>query len=197
MSQVNLQIIKGKTFKPVIRYETLPFIYKPISAIAQQAPARITAEGHNLTEGWRTAIVSVKGVTRINSKNTPPKDSDFYKVHFIDQDTIEINSLNLSEDRPYISGGYLQYYTPFDLSGATAEMKIRNASGDVIATLSSAGNSIILDNVAKTITLFLSATTTAAFTESSGVYDLELTKNTIVYEVCRGSVTILNEVTYG
>lgn len=45
-------IEQGKTFQHVLRWETLPFVYKPITGISQVAPARVTATGHGLPDGW-------------------------------------------------------------------------------------------------------------------------------------------------
>lgn len=65
--------------------------------------------------------------------------------------------------------------TPVDLTGFTARMQIRNKrDGTLLHTLLSSGVGITLGGVLGTIVLFISDTDTAAFTWSTGVYDLEL-----------------------
>ena len=73
----DLTIQQGKTFTLVLRWETEPIVYKAITAIAQTAPVRITAAGHGLVDGWRAAVVSVKGMAEINAENTPPRGDDY------------------------------------------------------------------------------------------------------------------------
>ena len=70
-TELNLEICKGKTFAQVIRWESEPYIYAPITGIAKGAPTRITSTGHGIPDGWRAAVVSVKGMTEINAQNDP------------------------------------------------------------------------------------------------------------------------------
>ena len=56
----DLVIKQGKTFSKVLRWEAPPIIYKPITAITNAAPVRITSANHGIIDGWRVAIVSVK-----------------------------------------------------------------------------------------------------------------------------------------
>lgn len=125
----NLKLAQGKTFKRVIRWEKEPFIYKPISAITKDAPARVTATAHGLPDGWRAAVVSVLGMRQINAANNPPKANEFRRVTVVDANTVEFNSVNACEYGTYASGGKLQFYTPADLTGCVARMTIRDVEG--------------------------------------------------------------------
>lgn len=196
MDKRDFSIIQGKTFEQIIRWETEPFIYKAISAIARTAPVRITAAGHGLTDGWRVAVASVRGMTELNTTNTPPQDDDFRRCTVVDADTIEFNEVNASEFAAYASGGYLQFYTPMSLAGCTARMTIKNkAGGAALLSLTTENGRIALNDVAKTITLLIEDEDTSAMT-TNGVYDLELEDaDGKVYGICFGAIKVTKEIT--
>lgn len=193
----DIVIAQGKTYSQVLRWEAPPIIYRPITAIVQGAPARITCPSHTIPQGWRAAVVSVKGMTQINALNTPPKDKDYHSVTVIDADTVELNDVNASEYKPYQSGGYLQFNTPVDLAAYTARMSIKDkVGGSELLRLDTTNGRIALDNVAKTITLTISAEDTAALTFRKGSYDLELVSPTgVVTALLAGVATVTKEVT--
>jgi hypothetical protein len=198
----NFVILQGETFQRVIRWETLPYIYKAISAITQAAPVQITSSSHGLVSGWRAAVVSVRGMSEINAKYSPPRESEFKQVTRISDNSLSINDVNSSDFSAYASGGYLQYFTPVDLSGYTAKMEIKDrVGGTVLLTLGSEvvddpQQRITLDNANHTINLSINATDTAALTWTKGVYDLELTGPTgAVTRIFTGSVSVSKEVT--
>lgn len=204
----DLEIKQGKTFQLVLRWETEPVIYKPITAIsfANGAP-RLTVAGHGTPNGHRGAITRVKGPTQINAKNSPPRDSDYVPALVIDANTIELNSVspydaNGNEWPAYVSGGFWQYNTPMDLAGYTARMKIKDKVGGTVLASTEAGDSplnvlaIAIDNTAKTITLTISATATEGFAWTKGVYELEMVSGPgFVTSLIAGKVVVLKEVT--
>lgn len=196
----DITIIKGSTFSRVLRWEALPFVYTPITAISKAAPAVVTAAGHGLVTGWRAAVLSAGGMRQINAKSTPPTARDFHKVTFVSSSQINFNDIDSSEFSTYTSGGSLVYYTPVSLSGFSARMKIRATASDttVLASLTSPAD-IVLDNTAHTITVTISASATAAYTFSEGVYDLELVSGDatpVVTKLLSGNVIVLDEVTW-
>lgn len=197
--KLNLVIREGETFTRIVRWETPPFIYKPITAITQAAPVSITAALHGLVTGWRAAVVSVRGMKEINAEYDPPRDSEYQQVTVVDPNTITLNKVNSADFSAYTSGGYLQYYTPVSLSGFSARMTIKDrVDGTVLATLTSGApdNRIVLDDVNHTITITISATDTALFTFTKGVYDLELVSGAgVVTTLFTGSITVAKEVT--
>lgn len=194
-------IEQGKTFQHVLRWEAPPYVYKPITGITQTLPCRVTAVGHGLKDGWRTAIVSVKGMTQINSANSPPKAGDFMRATYVDVDTIELNDVNSADFKPWISGGYLQYLTPVDMTGYTARMQIKDKVGGIVLASTEAGDtplniiSITIDNAAKTISVIISATATAALIWTKGVYELEMVSGGVVTALLVGKITVTKEVT--
>jgi hypothetical protein len=194
-------IEQGKTFSQVLRWEAPPIIYKPITAITKTAPVRITSANHGIPNGWRVAVVSVKGMTEINAGNNPPKDKDYNTATVVDVNTVELNTVNSADFKPYISGGYLQFNTPVDLTGYTARMSIKDKVGGTLLfqLLSSPGltdGAITLNTTDYSISLTVSATISASLTWKKGVYDLELVSSTgVVTALLSGVVTVSKEVT--
>lgn len=199
----DLTVLQGKTFEQIVRWETEPIAYAPITNIAKAAPAVITSAAHGIPDGWRVAVVSVKGMTQINAKNTPPKDSD-YHVGDMDTNTVTLHDVNAADYTAYTSGGYLQYNTPHDLSGYTARMKIKDKAGGTVLASTEVGDAPLdtittaVDNVLKTITVTIAASDTAAFTWTTGVYDLEIASGDptpVVTLLSYGKVSVTKEVT--
>ena len=195
-----LTIQKGATFSRVLRWESLPFIYTPITAITKAAPAVITAAGHTLVTGWRAAVVSPGGMRQIAAKNTPPRASDFRKVTFVSSSQINFNDVDSTNFTAFTSGGALCYYTPVSLASFTARMMIRDTADatTTLESLTSAAGDIVLDDTNHTITVTISATDTATYDFTTGVYDLELVSGDVVPVVTRllsGNVSVLDEVT--
>jgi hypothetical protein len=193
----DLQITQGKTFVQLVRWETTPIVYKAITGITKTAPITITVPGHGAVNGWRGAVTAVQGMKQANAAHTPPWDTDYHQITYVDADTIQFNDVNAAEYDTYTSGGYLQYNTPQDLAGYTARMTIKDrVGGTAIDTFTSAGGDIVLDTSAKTITLTISATDTAAYAFRKGVYDLELVSASgVVTQLLYGAVVLTKEVT--
>lgn len=192
----DLVILQGKTFTRVLRLASLPYIYKAITAITQAAPPVVTATGHGLLDGQRAVIVSSQGMLDINAANNPPRASEYHKATYIDANRISFNDINASGFNPYTGGGYLQYLTPTDLAGCTARMSIKDAIGGTeLLRLDTTNSRIVVNNTTKTITLTVDATTTAAITWTTGVYDLELVNGTAVSLLLSGGITVEPEVT--
>lgn len=197
--KLNLVIRQGETFQRVIRWERPPFVYKAITAITRAGPVQITAPGHELTSGWRVAVVTAGGMDEINAGHNPPRDNEFHQATALNGDNITINDINSSDFSPYTSGGYLQYYTPVDLTGYTAEIDIKDKiGGSVLLTLGTTNGRILLDQLNHTISLFISAedTDSVAMTWKRGVWDLEMTAPTgQVTTLFSGAVSVVKEVT--
>lgn len=193
----NLEFCKGKTFSMALRWETAPWIYKPIAAIARTAPVSITVPAHGVPDGWRVAVVSVQGMDEVNAPNSPPKAKDFHQATVVDADTIQINDVNAAGFSAYTSGGYLQFYTPKDLTGYAARMSVKDrVGGTELLTLTTSNGRIEVDATNYAITLNVSATDTAGLTFSTGVYDLEMVASDgTVTALLRGDVVVTDEVT--
>ena len=192
-----ITIQQGRTFNRVLRWEAPPINYKPITAILNSAPVRITAAAHGLPDGWRTAVVSVKGMTQINAEPNNIRERDYHQATVIDPNTVELNDINAAGFKTYTSGGYLQFNTPVDLTGFTARMTIRDKIGGIeLLSLTTENGGITIDNATKKITLLIEADDTAALTWIRGVYDLEMVSATgVVTALLYGEVTVKREIT--
>lgn len=193
----DLVIRKGETWQRIVRWETTPWVFKAITGITAAAPAVVTAVGHAAPDGWRVAVVSAGGMRQINAKHNPPWSNEFHKARVLTANTLELNEVNSAGYNAYTSGGYVQYYTPVDLAGFTARMSIKDkVEGTVLLSLTTTNGRIAIDNTAKTITLTISATDTAAIDWTEGVYDLEMIDPSgVVTPLLSGIITIQDEVT--
>lgn len=204
----DLSIKQGKTFTLVIRAESEPVVRKPITAISLAFGApRLTVASHGLTNGWRAAVTRVKGMTQINAEDNPPKQADYRPVTVIDTNTVEFNLVTPCDDSgnewpAYTSGGFLEWFTPIDLTGKTARMKIR-AKADKSSLLLASSDvadapknvlTLTVDATAKTITLSIPATATDDFEWKTGYYDIELVGADVI-ELASGKITVTREVT--
>jgi hypothetical protein len=195
VQKLPLKVFQGKTFSRVIRWETEPFVYKAITGITQAAPVRLTVVGHGIPDGWRAAVVSVRGMRQINAENDPPEETDFHRATVVDEDTVELNDVNASEFSAYTSGGYLQFYTPKDLTGCIVRLTIRNRAGGAALLELTSPTGIEVDAASKTITVTIDADVTAAFDFTSGVYEIEAEDGDgIVTGLYYGNVTVSKEV---
>jgi hypothetical protein len=196
-TKTDLIIQQGKTFSRLLRWEVPPIVYKAITAITKTAPVRLTVVGHGIPAGWRATVVSAKGMKEINAVNTPPRGKDYHRATVIDVDTVEFNDVNAANYTAYTSGGYLQYNTPVDLTGMTARMTIKDrVGGTELASFTTENGGIDIDTAAYTITLYMAAADTAAFTWRRGVYDLEMVSaDGTVTLLLYGDVSVEKEVT--
>lgn len=190
--KLNFKVYQGSTFSEVLRWESATKVYKTITGITKAAPVVITAVAHGMPVGWRTKITNVAGMTVINSTDS------YNTVSAVTTDTITINDINSLGYPAYTSGGVLEYNLPVDLTGFTARMQIREkiTSTTTIKDLTTVNGGILIDNSLKTITIFMSATDTAALTFSNAVYSLELVSSGgIVTQLVTGNMTLVQEVT--
>ena len=197
-----LTLTRGETVALPIRVESYTLTYKTITAMTQSGPARITATGHGIPDGWRACVMNAKGMTELNAANNPPKDSELRRVTVVDANTVEFNAVNAAGFRAYTSGGQLVYWAPRDLAGfVSARMDIKDRiGGTVLMSLTTAGLTPTMELDAATQTLWLRLTdeATAAITFDSGVFDIELID--AGGEVTKGcsadsTITVLPEVT--
>lgn len=199
----DLIIKKGKTFSLVVRWESLPIIYKAITGIANTAPIRLTVPGHGFPDGWRVAATNVKGTSEINAVANEVEDADYHPLTVIDANTIEFNDVNAAGFSPYISGGYIQGFTPVDLTNYTARASIKDrVGGTVLLSLTTENDRIAIDATKHTIELNITEADTILLAEALGkkvgVYDLELVSPdspAVVTELLAGKIYTPTEVT--
>lgn len=199
MTPIDLTITRGDTFEKPFRRASKPLIYKAISGITKSGPVVITATGHGVPDGWPVAVASVVGMREING-SSPPKSRDYHAATNLTANSISINDIDSSLFHTYTSGGYVIYRTPFDLTGYTGRMHIREtqASSTTLMELTSANGKILIDTALYTVTILIPATDTAAITWNYGEYDLELVSSGVtptVKKLAYGSVYVVGEVT--
>jgi hypothetical protein len=188
--KLNLKIYQGSTFRQVLRWESSTKVYVPITNITKSAPVVITAANHAAPLGWRVKVVGAGGMKEINQL-------DYQTVTDKTTDTITLNQINSLGFTTYTSGGVLEYNRPVDLTWYTARMQIRAKvdSDTVLHTLTTENGGILLDDVAKTITMYIPDETTQTFTFKAAVYDLEMISGGEVTALASGSITLVREVT--
>ena len=87
-------------------------------------------------DGWRCAVTGVKGMTEINATANDLRDSDYKSSTVIDIDTIELNEVNASGFKPYVSGGFVQYNTPADLTWQRFRVRLKTKKGGTVVASS-------------------------------------------------------------
>jgi hypothetical protein len=196
---MDIVITQGTTFQKVIRWEAGPIVYKQISSMSSSAPCSIVAASHGVPDGWRVAITSAKGLTKLNAKTKTPKADEYYKATYVDGNTIELNSVNTQGESSYTGGGVLQYNTPVSLDGCVARMQVRYSIEDADPAIdidSDLLGGIVVDDSAKTISISIPATDTAALTPGRGVYSVEIEDaGGVVTTLAKGNVKIVREAT--
>jgi hypothetical protein len=187
---MDIEIKQGKTFSLVLRYASDPLVFKPITSITRAAPAVLWVPGHGMPDGWVGAISGVIGMDEINAEHEPPRSYDFLQITKIDADHVSV-PVDASLFTAYKSGGYLRYYTPVDLTGASVEMRVRDrVGGTSLLDLTSGNGDIALDNTLKTITITATAAQTAGLDFDSAVYEVVLTANGVVTQIVEGAVAL-------
>ncbi len=193
--RVDLRIYEGKGFAFDFRWATTRILYKTITGATKAAPCVLTAISHGLPNGWPFRVSNVGGMGQLNLS----AGDGSYTAKVIDADHIEINNLNSLEFGNYTSGGVVYYQEPLDLAGYSAKMQIRPDwdSATVFFDLSNTNGGIVIDNVAKTVTVTRTAVQTQTLAWERGVYDIELINpaGVVVSPVPYGSVTVKNEAT--
>jgi hypothetical protein len=194
---VDINIVRGKTFEFAYRYADSELVYAPISGMPSTAPVRLSVANHGIPDGWP---ISIEGVRHPEELNT--QDDQAFIASFVDANTIELNAVRADNWRAYTSGGSVIFNRPFDLTGCSARMQIRDRGTDkILLSLSSdsvgADGTIEVDVALAALIVRLSPAVTALITWKQGVYDLELiTPDGDVYPITAISkVTIGAEVT--
>lgn len=194
-AKLNYKIYEGSTFQETFRWESQTKSYAQISAIAKAAPCVITTTStHTCPLNWRVRITGVAGMKEINTAG-----DDYYLVTEKTSTTVTLNQINSANFTAYTSGGILEWNTPIDLTGYTAQMQIRETldSSTVIHELTSAvGGGISIDTTNYTVTISIPANTTRNFDFTTAVYSLELTDPSgVVTTLVTGNLTLVREIT--
>jgi len=194
-AKLNYKIYEGSTFQETFRWESQTKSYAQISAITKSAPCVITTSAnHTCPLNWRARITGAGGMKEINITS----DDEYYLVTSKTNNTVTLNQINSANYTTYTSGGILEWNTPIDLTGYTAQMQIRETldSSTVIHEMTTSNGGIAIDTTNYSITINIPAATTRNFDFTTAVYSLELTDiNAVVTTFVTGNLTLVREIT--
>ena len=190
-------IKQGETLEKTFYWYSGALVTKPITAITLAYPPVFTAATHGLpTLEIPARLVSIVGPEELN---TP--DDEYVYLLKVDTNTFKAPELNASGLSAYVSGGYLAYTPPKDLTGYTARMTIRRATSSTtpLAVLTSVAGDIVLTALEGAVTVTMDAADTALLDFVTAVYDLELVlpgTPDYVKRLASGAITLSRETTY-
>jgi len=189
MSTKDFVIRKGETFSQSLRWEVAPIIWKPITAISQTAPVRLTVPDHGCKPKWRVQVSSRKSMREIDDARG--------QATIVDSDTVEINTINASGFKPYAGDGYLSFNTPVDMTGMTGRLSIKSkVGGPLLLSLTTLNDGIVIDVDECVIRIVIAAEMTAELDWRTGVYDLEMVAvDGSVTRLLQGRMRVADEVT--
>lgn len=204
----DLTILQGSTFSVPVRWMNGDqIIRKPITGISITSGApRLTVAGHDCPNGWPTAVTLVKGMTPINAKNAEPKGADYRVTTVIDSNTLEYNAVSPADDNgrewpAYTSGGFVQWFSPMDLTGKSASMVIYDKKGGTVLASTESAHAPLdvitatVDTANKVITYSIKSSDTADFTWKKGVYEAEVYSSADDKQrIAEGVVTVSQEL---
>lgn len=194
----DLHIVRGKTFTQAFQYADDEMLYRPITGIPVQAPARITAAGHGVPPNWPVRIESTRAPAELN---TP--EGEWLVPSVVDSDTLEFDELNLTGAKPFRGPSVLVFPRPADIADWKARMQIRDRiGGEVLLSFSSdpadqADGTITVDVPGSAFVLELLHTITEAIAWTRAVYDLEAIRpdGSVIALIAPSKVTVGQEVT--
>lgn len=198
LTKLNLTIRRGATNVIPIRVEAPEWAYATISAVAQTAPLRITADAVP-PDNWRAAIMNVRSVGDFAAANNPPKDAELLPVTVIDSETVEFNAINGAGFKAHTGGGQLAWKVPLDLApynGVRMDVKAK-VGGEALLSFS-LDNGLRLDNSTRAVWFEPSVEQSLTLAAKSYVFDIELLRTGGgVDPICSAdsTITVLPEIT--
>ena len=124
----------------------------------------------------------------------------------IDADTLEYNMVSPVDDNgrewpTYTTGGFVQWYAPFDLTGKSASMVIYDKKGGTVLASTEAAHAPLdvitatVDAANKVITYSIKSSDTADFAWKKGVYEAEVYSSADDKQrIAEGGVTVSQEL---
>lgn len=200
-ARVVLRIRRGSTYLKDFRFETEPYVYKPIQGITQSAPCTIQCTGHGLLQDQLFTVQNAGGMLNLN-EHTPVVADDWHRATILDVDTIELNRINSTTFKAYTSGGHIRYRTVVDLTGLEAEMKFLDRPGGTVYYIARSSGLvtppdpavITLDTALQRVFIELPDEDTATFLWRRAIFDLDLIDSTgRIFTRVNGDVVIETE----
>ncbi len=166
-ARLDLPIIPGATLQQPLLLMQPTYTYKPITAIQQTAPLKMTVPGHGLPGEWMTWCEGIQQGQGLNLDKTTAVGR---MTRVVDADTVEFNDINGLQLKA--SGGVLVFQLPVDLTGMGARVEIRGEGADpIVLTL---GDGLTVTSLGQLL-IVLTPEQTAAITWTRGEWDLDLT----------------------
>ena len=200
LPKLKLSVRKGASTDLPLRIETGTMSFAAISAMANSAPLRVTAPGHNIPDMWHAAVIDARGMIELNAADSNKiREAEFHQVTVIDANTVDFMEISSASFKTYTGGGYLAYYEPLDLSGYTsARMDVkRRVGGDVELALNTTDGTLEIEAATHSVWIRLDDTDLAALPAREYVFDIELISATTVDAICSADSVfeVLPEVT--
>lgn len=192
----DIEVVQGKTFRKIIRWEVEPMQFKQITAFPSIAPATLTVPSHGLVTGARVAFSALNGFKGLNTRlDKSQQPLDWWQVVVSDSDTIQIPNLNPLIYGQWAGTGYVQFNSLKDLASATALFSIKDKVGGTVIWSATETTGVSINNVDKTLAITIPDSVTEAITYKKGVYELEVKDGqNVKYQLARGNVVFVKEV---
>jgi len=85
--ELNLAIRPGASFEKVFRGAFAPIVYREITGLLSDPPARLVVPEHGMPDGWYAAVVSAKWAKGLNACGQEASASEYRPMRVIDKDT--------------------------------------------------------------------------------------------------------------
>lgn len=182
--QIDITIIRGKTFEYGFLYADDEPRQVLITGMPSKVPLRLTVVGHGLPDGWPFWVSCVKTPAELNTDiesddAAEVMSADPYFVKVIDADTIEVPGVVASCWKAFTGPGVLLTRPPVDLTGWACRAQIREKVGGTVLfswhsdPLELPDGEIEVDIAASQFVLKMDAATAAALDWKRGKYDAE------------------------
>ncbi|YCH23167.1 hypothetical protein M1D96_06585 [Pseudomonas sp. D1-3] len=180
---LDLPVTKGATLRKPLLLMQPAYTYRPITAIEQSAPLRLTVPAHGLTGDWPTWVEG----SSWSALNRDKGREAFRIAKRVDADTLEYNDLNGLGQRA--QGGTLVYQLPVDLAGCSAVLLISPEVGQQIE-LTTENGGLAIAGLGRLL-LEMTAAQSAAITWTEARYNLDITfSDGSVQRWIQGKVTV-------
>lgn len=193
----DIEIIQGSQFVKSIHWYGGGKVYDTIDGVTVGHPTVITVTGHGLPSISKTpiSIGGVKGSAKV--LNTGEDECDMVLATHIDANSFSVPIPTVGKVYE-ANTGYIEWYSPKDLTNFTARMQIRASvdSTDTLVSLTSGGGDIVISLPDAKITMTIATAVTETLDFDTAVYDLELVDSSgEATRILEGEVTLSKEVT--
>lgn len=193
----DIEIIQGARFLKSLHWYGGGKTYDTIDDVTVGHPTIIQVTSHGLPSASPTPIIigGVKSTARV--LNTGTRECDMVQATYIDNNTFSVPVPTVGKVYE-ANSGYIEWYTPKDLTNYSARMQIRENIDDTtpLVSLTSGAGDITISLTDARITVIVATAITETLDFVEGVYDLEMVDvNDEATRILEGKVTLRDEVT--